>query len=82
MWQKIPTKIINTIAYFHFDELVKEHKQMITLGTHGFRKLLMQKLGIAQYEEFDGTDYKDLDCYLKSMVVESKSAKKPIDIKL
>ena len=72
----VPTKVINTAAYFHFDELMKEYKQMITLGTHGFRKLLMQKLGIAQYEEFDGTDYKDLACYLESMVVEGKSTKK------
>lgn len=72
----VPTKAINDASYFHFEELMKEYKQMITLGTHGFRKLLMQKLGIAQYEEFDGTDYKDLACYLESMVVEGKSTKK------
>lgn len=69
-------KAINDAAYFHFEEQMKEYKQMTQMGMYGFRKLLMQKLGLTQYEEFDGKDYKDLACYLESMVVEGKSTKK------
>ena len=68
-------KTINEAAYFHFAELAAEYSQMIKLGCNGFRKFVMQKLGIKSYSCFNGTGHRDLACYLESLVIDGQVKK-------
>ena len=68
-------KTINEAAYFHFAELAAEYSQMIKLGCDGFRKFVMQKLGIKSYSCFNGAGHRDLARYLESLVIDGQVKK-------
>ena len=63
-------KIINELSYFYYSELKLEYEQMVSNSkTNGFRNMIMQRLGITEYEEFDMGNHKALEIYLNSLAI-------------
>lgn len=68
-------KIINELSYFYYKELQSEYKEMISKSKNGFRNMIMRKLGITEYEEFDMKEHKALRLYLESLVIDDNIKK-------